>query len=100
MPVCAITRKRWRSSAASSSFGVTNLSQRWVPRGSQRSTYSAPTIASAKLLSVRLMVAAIIIHLLVLVLFQFFQGREARRVPAEYPLAVSQGGATLGKWPI
>jgi hypothetical protein len=38
-----------------------------------------------------LLVAAIIIHLLVLVLFRFFQGREARRVPAEYPLAVSQG---------
>jgi hypothetical protein len=38
-----------------------------------------------------LMVAAIVIHLVVLVLFQFFQGREARRVPAEYPLAVSQG---------
>ena len=39
---------------------MTNLSQRWVPRGSQRSTYSAPTIASAKLFSVRLRVAAII----------------------------------------
>lgn len=38
-----------------------------------------------------LIVAAIVIHLLVLVLFQFFKGREARRVPAEYPLAVSQG---------
>src|SRR6202023_2029188 len=32
-----------------------------------------------------LLVAAIVIHLLVLVLFQFFKGREARRVPAEYP---------------
>jgi hypothetical protein len=38
-----------------------------------------------------LMVSAIVIHLLVLVLFQYFQGREARRVPAEYPLAASQG---------
>jgi hypothetical protein len=38
-----------------------------------------------------LIVAALVIHLLVLVLFQFFQGREARRVPAEYPLAVGQG---------
>ena len=46
--------------AASSSAGVTNLSQRWVPRGSQRSTYSAPTMASAKLFMVRLSVAAII----------------------------------------
>ena len=39
---------------------MTNLSHWCVPRGSQRSTYSAPTMASAKLLSVRLSVAAII----------------------------------------
>ena len=43
---------------AVSSRGVTNCSQRWVPGSSQRSTYSAPTIASAKLLSVRLRVEA------------------------------------------
>ena len=55
-----MTRRPARSSAISSSFGVTNRSQRWVPRGSQRNTYSAPTIASAKLLRVRLSVAATI----------------------------------------
>ena len=49
-----------RSIAASSSFGVTSLSHRCVPRGNHPSKYSAPTIASAKLLRVRLMVAAII----------------------------------------
>jgi hypothetical protein len=38
-----------------------------------------------------LVVSALLIYVVVLVLFQFFQGREARRVPAEYPLAVSQG---------
>ena len=34
-----------------------NLRKSWVPRGSRRSTYSAPTIASAKDFGVRLMVA-------------------------------------------
>jgi hypothetical protein len=40
-----------------SSAGVTNFCQSCVPRGSQRSTYSAPTMASAKARMVRLMVA-------------------------------------------
>ena len=59
-PVSCSTRSPPCSIAISSSFGVTNLSQRWLPPGSQRRMYSAPTIASAKLLSVRLSVATII----------------------------------------
>src|SRR6266849_3789123 len=58
-PVSPMTRMPACRMACSSSPGVTNFSHRWVPRGSQRSTYSAPTMASAKLLSVRLRVAAI-----------------------------------------
>jgi hypothetical protein len=38
-----------------------------------------------------LIVSAIVIHLLVLGLFDYFDRREARRVPAEYPLAAGQG---------
>jgi hypothetical protein len=38
-----------------------------------------------------LIVSAIVIHLLVLALFDYFDRREARRVPAEYPLAAGQG---------
>jgi len=33
-----------------------NLRHSWVPRGSQRMTYSAPTISMAKLFGLRLMV--------------------------------------------
>jgi hypothetical protein len=40
-----------------SSSGVTNCSQRCVPGSSQRRTYSAPTMARAKLLKVQLTVA-------------------------------------------
>ena len=54
-------RRLWRLKPAArakpvSSSGVTNCSQRCVPGSSQRKTYSAPTIASAKLLNVRLRV--------------------------------------------
>jgi hypothetical protein len=38
-----------------------------------------------------LIVVAVVIHLLVWVLFQFFDGREAVRVAPAYPLAVGQG---------
>lgn len=38
-----------------------------------------------------LIVAAVVIHLLVWFLFQFFNGREAVRVAPEYPLAIGQG---------
>jgi hypothetical protein len=37
-----------------------NFDHSWVPLGSQRMTYSAPTIAMAKLLGFRLMVEQII----------------------------------------
>ncbi len=56
MPVrSTILSPAFRTGVAISS-GVRNWFQLWVPRGSQRSTYSAPTIASAKLLAVRLSV--------------------------------------------
>ena len=38
-----------------------------------------------------LIVAAVGIHVLVWLLFGYFSSRESRRVPPEYPLAVSQG---------
>jgi hypothetical protein len=38
-----------------------------------------------------LLVAGAIVHLLIFVLFGFFNGREAAKVPPEYPLAVAQG---------
>jgi hypothetical protein len=39
---------------------------------------------------VGLLVVATIVHLLIFVLFRYFESREAARVPAEYPLARSQ----------
>lgn len=44
-------------SARSSSSGRTSFSYWCVPRGNQRRTYSAPTMASPSAFSVRLMVA-------------------------------------------
>ena len=41
---------------------------------------------------VGLLVTAAIVHLLVFVLFRYFEIREGARVPAEYPLARSQEG--------
>ncbi len=41
---------------------------------------------------VGLLVTAAIVHLLVFVLFRYFESREGARVPAEYPLARSQEG--------
>jgi hypothetical protein len=38
-----------------------------------------------------LIVVAAVVHLLSYVLFAYFSGREGVRVPAEYPLAASQG---------
>ena len=38
-----------------------------------------------------LLVTAVLIHLAVWVIFRYFDSREGQRVPAEYPLAVSQG---------
>ena len=38
-----------------------------------------------------LLVVAVIVHLLIFVLFRYFESRESARVPAEYPLARSQG---------
>jgi hypothetical protein len=38
-----------------------------------------------------LIVVAIVIHLLIFVLFRYFNGREGLKVMAEYPLAASQG---------
>jgi hypothetical protein len=40
---------------------------------------------------VGLLVTAAIVHLLIFVLFRYFDSREGARVPAEYPLARSQG---------
>ena len=37
-----------------------------------------------------LLAAAVIVHLLVFVLFRYFESREGARVPVEYPLARSQ----------
>jgi hypothetical protein len=37
-----------------------------------------------------LIVAAVFIHFAIWLLFMFFEGREARRVAAEFPLAVGQ----------
>ncbi len=37
-----------------------------------------------------LLVVAVIVHLLIFVLFRYFESRESARVPAEYPLARSQ----------
>jgi hypothetical protein len=37
-----------------------------------------------------LVVAAVVIHLLVYVLFRYFEARESRRVTLQYPLAVTQ----------
>jgi hypothetical protein len=37
-----------------------------------------------------LVVVAAVVHLLIFGLFTYFEGREARRVPAEYPLAAGQ----------
>ena len=37
-----------------------------------------------------LLVVAVIVHLLIFVLFRYFERREDARVPAEYPLARSQ----------
>jgi hypothetical protein len=37
-----------------------------------------------------LLAAAVIVHLLIFVLFRYFESREGARVPAEYPLARSQ----------
>lgn len=37
-----------------------------------------------------LFIAAVIIHFMVWLLFQYFSGREARRVRPDYPLAVGQ----------
>ncbi len=48
-PAFSITPSPAAASTASNSSGVTKRSQRWVPRGSQRRTYSAPTMARAKL---------------------------------------------------
>jgi hypothetical protein len=39
---------------------------------------------------VGLLVTAAIVHLLIFVLFRYFQSREDARVPAEYPLARSR----------
>ena len=39
---------------------------------------------------VGLLITAVIVHLLIFVLFRYFQSREDARVPAEYPLAHSQ----------
>jgi hypothetical protein len=41
-----------------------------------------------------LIVVAVGIHFIVWLLFGYFTSREARRVPPEYPLAVSQGERT------
>jgi hypothetical protein len=38
-----------------------------------------------------LIVAAVMIHFVIWLLFGYFNGRETLRAPAEYPLAVSQG---------
>lgn len=38
-----------------------------------------------------LIVVALIVHLAIWVLFRYFDSREASKVPAEYPLAVTQG---------
>jgi hypothetical protein len=38
-----------------------------------------------------LFVVAIVVHLLIWVLFRYFDGRERLNVPAEYPLAAAQG---------
>ena len=38
-----------------------------------------------------LLVVAVIVHLLIFGLFRYFESRENARVPAEYPLARSQG---------
>ena len=38
-----------------------------------------------------LLATAIVIHLLVFILFRYFTAREARAVPAEFPLAVGAG---------
>jgi hypothetical protein len=38
-----------------------------------------------------LFVVAAVVHLLIYVLFGYFDGREGVRMPAEYPLAASQG---------
>jgi hypothetical protein len=38
-----------------------------------------------------LFVVAAVVHLLIYVLFGYFDGRERVKVPAEYPLAASQG---------
>ena len=39
---------------------------------------------------VGLLIAAVMVHLLVFVLFRYFESRERGRVPPEYPLARSQ----------
>ena len=38
-----------------------------------------------------LLAVAVIVHLLIFALFRHFESRESARVPAEYPLARSQG---------
>ena len=48
------------------------------------------SIASIFGFGVGLLTAAMIVHLLVFVLFRYFESREDARVPAEYPLARSQ----------
>ena len=60
IPERAVSARPAAARASLNSSGVTNRAQSWVPRGSQRKTYSAPTMASAKDLSVRLMVETII----------------------------------------
>ena len=40
---------------------------------------------------VALLVFAVVIHLVIWVVFRYFDAREAQRVPVEYPLATSQG---------
>jgi len=40
---------------------------------------------------VGLLAVAVIVHLLIFALFRHFESRESARVPAEYPLARSQG---------
>ena len=59
MPASSVTRPPARRTAAASSEGRTNFRQSCVPRGNRPNTYSAPTMATAKALAVRLSVEKI-----------------------------------------
>jgi len=41
--------------------------------------------------AVGLLAVAVVIHLLIWVLFRYFEGREARRVERQFPLAATEG---------